>query len=258
MSDSQSPYAPPQSDLSGASAVNSPLDPTKIDLGAAFNYTVAREGWWKDYLIAGLIMLVPIAGWAAFYGWMRRCFEQVRDGRGGEGPPPIQFGDDMALGWAPMVAMFTTVFALMLPLMCFMGLGMGISVGIGAAAGQGGGGGAAGVVSALVMVAMQIFQFVISIGINLVYPEIFRRGFNGEFVPVLNAGQSFRQIKARPKLYGMAALGYFICAMGGGLGVMACCVGWFVTFPLAMAASAHIIAQWNVSAQDALRELGEA
>lgn len=257
MSDPNSPYAPPRADLVSSSGDGSSpsLDPNNIDIGAAFSYAMRAQNRWQELLIVGLVALIPIAGQAAVYGWMSRQMDDIANGRAGDGPPALQFSEDLSRGWVPLAGMITSVLGVMLPLFCFMCVG---AVGVGAAGSVGGGGGdAINAVMPFFMIITQLFQFGITIGLNLVMPEIKRRAFTGDWFPLGKFMSSGRVILARPKLYIITIIGHFVGGFVGGLGFFLCCVGMLVTLPFGYAVVAHILAQWRAVAQNAEAELGE-
>lgn len=255
MNDPNSPYAPPQADLvqSGGGSGSPALDPNALDIAAAFSYAMKAQNRWNDLLIVGLVALIPIAGQAAIYGWMQRQMDDIAAGRAGDGPPPLDFGNDLSRGWVPLAGMITSVLALMLPFMCLMCVG---GVGIGAAGSSGSD--ALNQIAPIFIAFGQMFQFAMSIGLNLIMPEIKMRAIGGDWFPLGKFMTSAKVIMARPKLYIFAIIGHFVGGLVGGLGVFLCCVGMFVTLPFGYAIVAHILAQWRAVSQHAEAELGLA
>ena len=86
-------------------------------------------------------------------------------------------------------------------------------------------------------------------GLQILIPEIQRRGYNGEMGPLFSPGASIRAVKSNPKAYFMTLIGLFVANFLGSLGAFACYIGMFLTLPFGHAMAAHILAQWDAIVQ---------
>ncbi len=209
-----------------------------IDIAGAFKWVAADPDWLKKSAIVGLYMLIPIAGFLAVFGWMRRIFERVK--RGQTGLPDIDFGPDLSYGIAPFVAMLNIsliVFAVYL----VVGVAGVTLFAIADAT-------CSSAVQSLAGVFMVLMQFVImamALGVNALMPEVWRRGFHGEMGPLFSPAVSIAAIKARPLACLLAVVGVMAASMAASVGVFLCYIGALVTMPAGYAVMAHIIAQWD-------------
>jgi len=192
----------------------------------------------------GLVLLIPIAGFLALFGWSRKIYERAQAGE--RSLPDLDIGTEVSHGIPPLVAMLNTLI-ITLP-MVFLMWAMIAVVGIGGGAIGSLGDEAAGIAGILMIVVMLGVQLMFMVGIFVVQafiPEIQRRGYNGEMGPLFSPKASIVAIKGNPKAYLMTFLGLFVANFIGSIGAFACYVGMFVTLPFGHAMSAHILAQWD-------------
>lgn len=224
-----------------------PARKKKVDLGAAFEYARIDPNWLNKYVVHGVISMIPIIGTLVLFGWGRRIFQRVRAGASVDGLPDMDFGGEMGDGVAPLVALLN-IFAVIFPLMLFayfiMFGGAIAAAGITEAAGEDAGG-VVVIILSLVMMLFYLAFFVLMFAVQVMMPEILRRGYTGEMTPLLSPGKSFRAIRSNPGAYLMTFLGLFVANFLGSLGVYLCFVGVFVTAPFGHAMAAHILAQWD-------------
>ena len=220
------------------------LSGTDIDIGAALEFAKSDPDWIKKCGMHGLVMLIPIAGFMALFGWSRKIYERVRVGE--RSLPELDLGTEVSHGIAPMVAILNTV-VIMLPLLILM-WGSLMLVGFGGGALGSAGDAAAGIAGILTLVLMFGIQliFMISVfAIQTIIPELQRRGYNGEMGPLFSPGASIAAIKGNPKAYLMTFIGLFVANFIGSVGMFACYVGGLITLPFGHAMAAHILAQWD-------------
>ncbi|MCP4805929.1 MAG: DUF4013 domain-containing protein [Proteobacteria bacterium] len=208
-----------------------------IDIGAAFKYATSDPDWMKKMFVAGLFLLIPIIGLVAMLGWMREIFFRVRENK--PGLPDIQFGRHIEQGWAPLVAVLNTALPtvpMVLPAFAAMGL---------VVVGQETGDEALANLGVTLMVGTQGLIMLMSVALNLVIPEFWRRGFHGELGPIFSFGSSLRAIRANfvPAL--IVFLGFLAANLASSIGIFFCYVGIFLTLPFAYVVQAHLIAQWD-------------
>ena len=221
-----------------------------MDFNRAIDLIRKDPDWLKKCAFPGLIFfvtsfipLVNIAGFAAMLGWQRRIFDAAREGR--EELPEHDIGADLAYGVDPLLA----VLNLLLP-MGFVGLltfGLPMIVGAMVAALLQGSD-----LAAIFAVGMMLFQvagfFVFAAMVAFSFaamPELLRRGFRGERLPLLSIGKSVALVRANPVPYLVLCACMVVANMVGGIGVYLCCVGMIITQPIGNAFAAHLLGQWD-------------
>lgn len=197
--------------------------------------------WMKKLGFAGLHMLVPFAGILAALGWQRRVFDGARQGVD-ELPTPA-FMDDLKLGIDPFIAVLNVVLVLFPLVLVLFGVPMALTF-VGGAIG----GDAAqvlGMVGGLLSMLAMLVWFAVIVGLNVLMPELLRRGMRGERFPLFSPGASVGAIRGNAMPYLMLIVGFFIANFVGGLGIWLCCVGMLITQPAAMAGIANLLGQWD-------------
>ncbi|MCB9796494.1 MAG: DUF4013 domain-containing protein [Alphaproteobacteria bacterium] len=241
MSDDFSPYAPPQSEveerLEGGLAHR-----TVVDIGEAFGFVFKDPDWIMRCLVMGLVaLLIPIVGMLMLIGWEARIFERVRQG-GAPQLPEIDLGGDLGRGVAPFVALLTTTLPFTLLMMGGMFV---IMVPFIALSGGGEPDGAMGLVFGLLMMGVYGGMMVFSLALQVLMPEIYRRGFLGDMVPLLRFRESWADIRDNVGPFLVTFLGWFIAGFVASMGMFACFVGILVTLPMSIAIQGHLAAQWD-------------
>lgn len=224
--------------------------PARLELGSSLSNLTADPQWLRRYATVGLVSLVPVVGMLALVGWQRRVYELAREGDQ-QTLPPLRLGADIGHG----VPVFVALLNLLAPAMV---LGAALLVVLGAISslaafaspeGQAGAGGAVAVVG---MALAYLLVLAAGLGMNLLQPEIQRRGFNGDMMPLLAPGESIRAIRQNPGSYVMVLVSLFLANAIGALGAFACYLGLVVTLPMAMVVMARVIAQWDRVVEDSL------
>ena len=213
--------------------------PRTVDIAAAIKYPFQTPDWWKTCLMSGVCLLIPVIGFVAHFGWQKRIFDQVRSGE--DGPlPEYSLGEDLKHGWRPFAGIFFT--GMLFNLLLLMGFGVLLGGGLilSEAAPD-----AAEILMPIAMIGVYGLQMVAMILLQAYMPEMWRLSFEGRLFPPASAGASFRAIRAAPIPFALTCVGVMVAAMLGGIGVIACYVGFFVTMPLGYAVIAHIVAQWS-------------
>jgi hypothetical protein len=198
---------------------------TGARLGRAFRYAFADPEWAGRYLIAGAILLIPVAGYLALLGWQRRVYEAVR--RGERGLPAPELSRDINLG----VPTFVNVVVL---------------------------GGAALLVMALVVIPLRalgvragayfpepiVGPLFVAL-VLLVFPEILRRALAaGDKAALLRPGLSLGVVRRQGRAYGVTVLGMVVAYLVAALGANVCCLGLVLTAPVGHVLAAHLVAEW--------------
>ncbi len=217
-----------------------------IDIGAAFAATRADPDWLKKSLIMGAVaVFLPVIGILVALGWTRQIFERVQ--QGDSSLPDLDFGAQLKLGIAPLLSVLNAAIV-MIPLVLLMqGAALVIFVGGGALTGIDETlGMIAMVVGGLVVMALWLVAMVVGLMINLITPELMRRGHHGENFPLFSPRASIAAVRGNVKTYVMTVVGLFVANLLSGAGVLACYLGMFLTIPMAMVMSANLLAQWDM------------
>jgi hypothetical protein len=242
-----SPYAPPTSRLDPSPYATPPQPPprrTRIDIGEALGFTFKDPQWMSKVLTAGVIMLVPLVGVFVVLGWQVNIYHRVL--QGDNSLPSPDFGADLGRGWKHFLAMFTGMLPLVALILALMMLIFGTGAALAAVvngitdSSEGG-----AVIMMLTQLCFFAVNMVFSLGINLLLPELFRRGTTGELFMLFRPRESLQRARGNWGALATAGIGTMIANMLGGIGVFACYVGMLLTLPMAYAASAHLAAQWT-------------
>jgi len=217
-----------------------------LDIGAAIKHPMSAEGWPVTCLMTGLCLLIPLAGPIIVLGWQREVYRRVRAGEAGL--PRVDIGRDLKGGLAPLAALMNIGLLIMLEFVVLIpfALAGGLAVEV---LGED----QAIFVIAPLALAFFVIHFCVIIGANLIAPELIRRGMDGQMVPLLRPGALLGGIRRDFKGYLLVILGYFACQFMGGIGAILCYVGMFLTMPMGLAATAHLLAQWAERAEAGLR-----
>ncbi|MFT5684511.1 MAG: hypothetical protein ACI8RZ_005452 [Myxococcota bacterium] len=235
------PYAPPAAELirEDDGDAQLPTTRTSIDLGEALAYPFQMPGWWKLYLILGLVMLVPIAGFFVLFGWQARIFDRIRAGR--SGVPDLDIGTDVRRGAKVFGSLMLNTMPLFLPIYGLFFAGMGVLEF---------GGEEMLPVALAILLPSYLLMMVGALAMNVLIPELQRRAYLGQWLTLLRPRASYRAIRAAPTSYLLALVGMFLGNMIGSLGIVACYFGIFLSMPIGYAIATHAIAQWSMIVDD--------
>jgi hypothetical protein len=210
------------------------------DIGVALKVPFEDPQWFKKGLLVGLVSLIPLVGQLAMFGWAREVYDRGRLGQ--PGLPDLDLGRHMGYGAAPMLAMLNLALPMLAMVMVMMGVGLG-SVALSEALGISND--AQSALTGLVFLVGQGMFMLSLFGLQVLVPELLRRGYNGEAAPLLRPGPTVAAVTARPGDYILVLLGLLVANVIGSLGAFACYLGIFVTMPLGLASSANLLAQWD-------------
>ena len=227
----------------------SPMDQPTVSLGSMFDLFANDEAWMRKTLTVGACVLIPIVGIFQVLGYARRAYQHMQAGN--TDLPEPSLGEDIGGGFKTwLLTLLNIMPAAMLLGGCWAGCAFGsVAVGGGLAAATSGDGGDAGPLGGLVMMAGMLGGYaVLFVGVLLIgvlSVDLTRRLYNDESFPLFSPGASLGAIKRNPGAFLMTWLGLFISRMIGGIGVILCYVGIFLTMPLGMVLSARVLAQWD-------------
>ena len=235
------PYAPPAAELirEDSGEARLPTTRTSIDIGEALAYPFQDPGWWKRYLVLGVISFIPFIGFFVLFGWQAQVFDRIRAGR--SGVPSMDFGTDLRRGAKIFGSFLLNTMPIFLPLYGLLIAGLMVL--------ELGGDEMLPVALAILMPSY-LLAMMGALLMNAVFPELERRAFLGQWLTLLRPMPSFRVVRAAPSSYLLALVGMFLGNMIGGLGVILCYVGMFITMPIGYAISSHLIAQWSMIVDD--------
>jgi hypothetical protein len=197
-----------------------------MDIGAIVKGPLQDKDWLSKCLIIGLIMLVPIAGSLNALGWTKTVYENLENGD--TSLPPGNF-NYIGKGWTMFLALLGPILAL---------FGLAILVGVAAAVTR----------SQIVGMLGQLVLMVLNLGFSFVlYPTLSYRHLteNTGFGDAFDFGGIMATV-GKPNFV-MFAVCYFVGGLIGSLGMVACCLGIFLTLPLGMAIHAHAARAFKLS-----------
>lgn len=216
-----------------------------IDILAALRYPSTDPDWARKCLLHGLYGLIPLVGPFALFGWQRRIFHELRAGQGERLPDPA-FLAEAREGVAPVLAaMNLAVFALPMVLVA-----LGVALYTQSMFDPGSEEDLNRMIGSMVFVVLglQVVALLVALLGQLTLPELLRRGFGGDTLPLFVPAPSVARIRKNPMALLLTIVGMFLANMIGSLGFYLCFVGGFVTVPYAGAVIAHLIAQWDAAA----------
>ncbi len=212
------------------------------DISRAIRAPFQDPGWLNKSLLLGLFLLIPFIGIPVLMGWARELYD--RRLRGEEGLPDLHFGRQLSYGITPVLAGLNLVLVLFAALLA---LGAA-SAAVGAVVQSLPSGALSQAGHALFTIAVfgsQLLTLATVLGLQLVLPELLRRGFRGEAGPLFSPAASIAAIRARPAAYITTFIGIMVANFIGASGMFACYVGAVVTMPLGYAITADLLAQWD-------------
>lgn len=201
-----------------------------MDLGLAFSFPFQDEEWIKKFVIAAVLLFIPVVGWLAVFGWTIEITRRVI--RESEEPLPdwTEFADLFVLGlkgfvigfvyWIPILLIFVPVFFISL-------FGSDIE----------------GVVAFLLLCI-----FCISIPYLLLLGVVLPASFgiladSDNLAEAINPSKILALLRAAPGPYVITAVGAIIAIIVANFGVILCFVGVFFTTAYTVAFQGHLIGQ---------------
>jgi hypothetical protein len=210
----------------------------RLDLGAAFEFARNDPQWMMRCVSHGLMNMIPIMGMLCMWGWGRRIYHLARTGQHDALPEP-DWGKELTDGVAPLAAVLNSALLIIPAVMFWLALTISFVT-----LTESSGGDPSGLVP-IVMLVLQLGIMVMIGASQLLMPELVRRGYNGELLPLRHLGPSLRVIWANPGAYMLTCIGIMLCNVVGQLGLLFFGIGVLLTVPLGHLMSAHIVAQWD-------------
>jgi hypothetical protein len=197
-----------------------------MDFGAIIKAPMQDQEWIKKCLLIGLMMIVPIAGALNAMGWMKETYNRAK---AGNNTLPDAGFSYIGAGWDVFCAIIG-------PFLILIGVAFVMGIVLGVTRMQS----LMPVVNLLInllSLVMQVVLIPVLMFRHLVHRTGFSEGFNFSGVGQVISGSS-------GTFAAFAGL-YFVASLIGGVGIIACCLGAFVTIPLAYAIQANAIAAFE-------------
>ena len=209
--------------------------------GEAFGWAFRDPSWAGKMIVQALILIIPIVGWIATTGWLMMAFENARAGRN-ELPPA---GFHLSRGIAFFGVLLIYSIALNIPgwiLQLVGSAGMVQRCNQGFCSSQFVGGPLSGLGALWGFLVQLLIYFITPTLVVMVFHHGFAGGFDLAGVwryATTNVGNSI-----------IAAMLFFVSSIIGALGVIACCIGVFLTIVYSVSVQAGVAA-WFERVQSA-------
>jgi hypothetical protein len=203
-----------------------------MDFGLAFSFPFQDEEWIKKLLIAAVMVLIPIVGWLAVFGWSLEITRRVISGAEVPLPPWTDFGGFLTLGLKAFVV------GLIFSIPSFI---LAVPAGL-----------ASAVIDADELMAVgTIITFcfscliiLYSIVIAFALPaSLGRLAATDSLGEALNVAKLWGMIRAAPSGYLIVILGYIATGIVAPLGAIACGIGLFITIAYSLVVEGHLYGQ---------------
>ncbi len=210
-----------------------------MELGKAFGFDFDDEQWLSKILIGGLVLLIPVIGTLAAYGYILATARNVVMGR----PRPLadwnEFGDILMKGlmWF-LISLGYGIPLVVLILVVFFGAGL-IGASLDASGGE-----ITSAISMVLFLSMIAFIFIASLLVNLLIGIATVR-----YVQTDSLGEAFQlgavwsMLLAAPGTWVMLLLGSILAGIAATVGLLACGVGVLFTSIYAYGVIGHLTGQ---------------
>ena len=215
-----------------------------MNIGKAFTYVFEDPDYIKKIGIAALMALIPIAGWLILLGWGVEITRRVIRGQSQPLPEWTDFGALFMQG----LKAFGIIFVYVLPILVVNGCVQLAQIPL--ASQQ------ANDTMGLIIMGLSILSGCLSsifgIALGLLLPPVLGIfADTGDISAAFRVGDVIALLRANIGAYLLALVGGFLSSIIASLGVIACCIGVFVTFALATAVNAHLHGQAYLAARGA-------
>lgn len=194
-------------------------------VGDAFGYPFRDPAWAGKIAVQGLILIIPIVGWIAIFGWLMLTYENFRAGRPELAPAGFHLGRGIGL----FGVFFIYVIVLNVPAWILDGIG-------GALSNQN------RLAGAPFTALGSLWSFAAQLLIYFLTPTLIvltaRNGFSGG----LDVGRVWALATSQRSNSIIGGLVIFVGNIIGVLGIIACCIGIFFTLTYATAIQAGVAA----------------
>jgi hypothetical protein len=211
-----------------------------MQFGLAFSYPFQDKDWIKKVGIAALVSIIPIVGQIIVLGWGLEITRRVIR----KDPTPLpdwsDFGGHVVRGIQGFVIALVYALPLILLVICQNVLTFGVR----AISSSSYSGAAFSGLAAAVSVCFGCVTFLYSLAMAFVLPAAFGSfAASGQLGSAFRFGEVFALVRAAPAPFLIALLGVIVSGIIGGLGVIVCVIGVFVTYAYSMAVDGHLWGQ---------------
>jgi hypothetical protein len=197
-------------------------------VGDAFAFPFRSPNWLGTVVLQGLIGIIPIIGQIALLGWLMITLDNLRAGRQELAPAGFHLGRGIALFGVEVIygiALFV------IP---------GVLQGVGSAVVSQ----SAGVGALLISIAV-LLEVVASLLLAFLTPVLIMRTSEYGFGGAMDVGEVWRDATADVGQTIIAALLIWVAGLIGGLGLILCGIGVFLTAAYAHAVTAGVVAWYE-------------
>jgi hypothetical protein len=216
-----------------------PPGPVEREVSAldAFRFVFADQNWWKHALYGLLLQLMPLAGPIALAGWVGEVHRRLVWHY--EKPVPAfsfdDLGEYMKSGWVAFVAQFILIASFILPLVILCCVLVGFSAGASSTSG------AATLAPLLLLLLVPPLALLPFLSTSSTTIAELSENLGQALSPSLNV-RYLARIGAKSVL---PLLGLILLALGSTLlGLLACCVGVYLSTQVVRLASVHL--RWQL------------
>jgi hypothetical protein len=199
-----------------------------VDIGRSINYVFQDPEWIKKVLIGGLLLLIPIIGWAIVAGYYMRTARQIALGADVPLPEWNDWVGDLVRGiklWVVAIIWAVPIWAIV----C-------IAVALAAIAGEDFGG--------ILALPFQCLAFIFGIAILFLAPLIYGRlAMTEQIADGLNVSAIIAEAQRYPKELLIVLVIYWVVSFVAQFGIILCVIGILFTSFIAFLIYAHLIGQ---------------
>jgi uncharacterized membrane protein len=193
-----------------------------MDIGATFGFITKDERWVMKVLIGGLVLLIPLIGTIAMYGYVIKTAQNVA--RGVEQPLPewSDFGDHLKRGFMQFVITIVYMLPYIVVYMLFA-----IITGVAGAAAEGGQD--SGPLALIGLCLLPIALILALFGAIASYAGVVRYAVTESLGEAFKFNEIIALLRNNVGMWAMFFLLLIVASFVGSLGVIACGIGMFFT-----------------------------
>jgi len=204
-------------------------------VGEAFGWAFRDPSWLGKILVQGLILIIPIVGWIATAGWGMMAFENARSGRN-ELPPA---GFHLERGIAIFGVWFIYFIVLNIPAWILDGIGRATNTAINNVTNNYN---YTNYYSSPFSGLGSLWSFLVGLLLDFLLPSLIIMTFHSGFAGGLDVARVWRYATGNLNNSIIGGLIVFVAGIIAGLGLIACCIGFFFTAVYAFTINAGVAA----------------